>query len=100
MPSPVGAGEATSSTHTTDENVADTATPAAPVNCRRNSLDLLRAMMEADPETVANVAWTAMKEGRDVRAITARGMGDLGIGGRPFACSTVFRRGSCRDSAR
>jgi hypothetical protein len=28
-------------------------------------------MMEDDPETVAQVAWTAMEEARDVRAITA-----------------------------
>jgi hypothetical protein len=28
-------------------------------------------MMEADPQTVADVAWKAMKQGRDVRAITA-----------------------------
>ena len=28
-------------------------------------------MMEADPEAVAKVAWKAMQEGRDVRAITA-----------------------------
>jgi hypothetical protein len=34
-------------------------------------MDLLRAKMEADPETVAELAWKAMKEGRDVRAITA-----------------------------
>jgi hypothetical protein len=28
-------------------------------------------MMAADPQTVADIAWKAMKEGRDVRAITA-----------------------------
>ncbi len=28
-------------------------------------------MMEGDPETVAATAWNAMKEGRDIRAITA-----------------------------
>jgi hypothetical protein len=34
-------------------------------------MDLSRAKMEADPETVAELAWKAMREGRDVRAITA-----------------------------
>jgi hypothetical protein len=38
---------------------------------RQNPLDILRGMMERDPQTVADVAWKAMKEGRDVRAITA-----------------------------
>jgi hypothetical protein len=38
---------------------------------RQNPLDILRGMMEADPQTVADVAWKAMKEGRDVLAITA-----------------------------
>jgi hypothetical protein len=38
---------------------------------KRTPMDLLRAKMEADPETVAELAWRAMKEGRDVRAITA-----------------------------
>jgi hypothetical protein len=34
-------------------------------------LELLREKMEAEPEPVAEIGWTAMKEGRDVRAITA-----------------------------
>jgi hypothetical protein len=42
-----------------------------PARKRQTPMDLLRAKMEADPETVADLAWRAMKEGRDVRAITA-----------------------------
>jgi hypothetical protein len=44
---------------------------AAAARKRQTPMDLLRAKMEADPETVAELDWKAMKEGRDVRAITA-----------------------------
>lgn len=38
---------------------------------KQTPMDILRRKMEEDPETVADVAWKAMKEGRDIRALTA-----------------------------
>jgi hypothetical protein len=51
------------------KGLKEAAAPAA--RGKRTPMDLLRAKMEADPETVAELAWKAMQEGRDVRAITA-----------------------------